>query len=380
MALVIVVVAAVVLGLLLAGVIPGLRAPEASTSPGAFATARAQAQGAADAYDGGNWSVIAASGIIAGSSIEYPLNGTPIATWLNGSGCTYSALAAGTEPVAGDSNVSQGDPGAWLFVFRNGTNALLLVSETPESVTLVGTVQGACTSFLGFVNPIPTTVIESSAAASAADDGGGYAFLRAHPSANGSLTVLGGVTVYGASSPPFWTIGYSDCPMTAGPATNASAFTANVSAVSGALLTERTYTAHCPAVAGGTGGGHTLAANLALGPVSGSHPASGFRYQTAILSAYSGIVAADLTISVQSSTGQILNLAGGSYLNLTSSSGTPLASCPSPFGAWSTGGGTALSSTELFVLVTPTNLSGQGFVIDFAGTQGYEGSIVAGIP
>lgn len=378
--LVVVVVAAVVLGLLLAGVIPGLRPPPAGPGPMGFANARAQAQQAADGYGDGNWSVIAASAILPVTGVNYPLNGSPITSLLQGSGCTYTALASGSESVAGVSNVSQGNADTWLFIFRNATNALLLVSESPASVTLVGTVDGSCTPLFGFVSALPPTVIDGSTAAQSADAGGGYTFLSAHPQANGSLTVFGGVSIYGATSPPYWTVGFSDCPLAPGPATTAAAFAANVSAVSGALLTARIYTASCPAVSGTSAGGHTIAGSLVLTPVTSAPHGSGHAYTCGVVSVTTPIPVNALAVSIQSATGQPVGLADGSDLNLTSSGGVVLASgVPGP-GGWTFGADTPIAAGDSFVLTTTTNLGGQGYVMVFAGTAGYSGSIVVGIP
>lgn len=379
-ALAVVIVAIVVVALLILGVIPGLHPAAPAAASGGFASARAAAQNAANAYDGGNWSAIAASAVVPSTAIDYPLNGSPISAALNGSGCVYTALAAGTETVAGAANVSQGDAGAWLFIFRNASDGLLLVSDTPESVTLVGTVDGGCTAVFGFVSAIPTSVVDSSTAAQAADVGGGYAFLQAHPQANGSLTVFGGASIFGASSPPFWTVGYSDCPLAASPATTAAAFTANVSAVSGALLTARAYVAQCPAVSRGTGGPRSLGGALELGPATDTLHGRSYTYATTIVSAVSPLAAGDLVVSVQSATGQSAMLPAASSVNLTTASGEVLASCSLGAAAWSTGGAVGLAAGEILTVTTSTNLTGQGYVIVLAGTDGYTGSVVTGIP
>lgn len=375
-----VVVAIVVLTLLLVGVLPGLY-PVAPAGPASgFATARGQAQVAADGYDGGNWSLISATGILPTSPISYPLNGTPFGGLANGSGCSYSALAAGTESLVGAGNVSQGNAAGWFFVFRNASNGLLLVSETSESVTLVGVVSGTCTSLLGYLNPIPATVVDASVAARAADVGGGYAFLGAHPAANATLTVLGGATIFGASSPAYWSVGYSDCPLDATTSTTSAAFGANVSAVSGALLTARTYLAQCPVLAGSSTGAKILGNSLALRPVTSGVAGNSFTYTVGVLVASPPLTAGDLTVTVQTSTGQLVTVAGATTLNLTAPGGSVLASFAVATGVWVSGGSTPVASGDSFTVTTSTNLSGQGYVLYFGGVAPYQGSVVAGIP
>lgn len=368
------------LALLLAGILPGLY-PPASPGPGSgFATARSDAQAAADGYGAGNWSLVSASGILPITPISYPLNGTALAYLANGSGCDYTSLAAGSESVSGSANVSQGNAAAWFFVFRNASDGLLLVSETPESVTLVGTVSGACTSLLGFLNPIPASVVDASVAARAADAGGGYGFLRAHPTANATVSVVGGATVFGASSPPYWTVGYSDCPLDATVATTAPAFAANVSAVSGALLTTRTFVAQCPALGGGGPGSRTLSDSFALRPVMSGEQGSAFTYTAGVLMAVAPLAADDLTVTVQTSTGQPVTVAAGTYLNLTAPGGSVLASFAVASGTWVSGGSTPIDTSDSFTLTTTTDLSDQDYVLYFSAVPPYQGSVVAGIP
>ena len=378
--LVVVVAAIVVLALLLAGVIPGLYPPAPTGPSSGFAGARSQAQAAADGYPGGDWSLISASGIVPISALSYPLNGTQFSGLANGSGCSYSALAGGTESLAGSANVSQGNAAAWFFVFRNTSDGALLVSDTSESVTLVGAVSGSCVALLGYLNPIPTTIIDATVAAQAADNGGGYAFLRAHPFANATLSVLGGATIFGASSPAYWTVSYSDCPLDATTATTAAAFAANVSAVSGDLLTTRTFVAACPVLGGGGSGPRILGDNFALRPVTSMPQGGVFTYTVGVLEATAPLAADDLTVTVQTSTGQVVQLASGTDLNLTATGGSVLASFSLTGGVWVSGGSVAISTSDTFTLVTSTDLDDQGYVLFFAGESPYQGSVVAGIP
>ncbi|MCI4337140.1 MAG: hypothetical protein L3K17_08145 [Thermoplasmata archaeon] len=373
-------VAAVILGSLLwTGVLPGLHNPSTAGSPNGFASARDQAQSAADGYGGGNWSLISVTAIIPSQTISTPLNSSILSGALLTSGCSYTALAAGTETVAGSSNVSQGAAAAWFFLFRNSTNEVLFVSETPEAVTLVGTISGPCTSLLGFLNTIPSSVVEPSVAARAADAGGGYAFLRTHPGANATLSLIGGATVFGASSPAFWVVGYTACPLP-GASTNvtASAFAANVSAASGGLIAAREYSQTCPISTSGNGA-VSLSSSLELGQVVESQQAGAHVYATSIISAVPPLEAKDLATSVQTSTGQAVPLPAGSFLNLTGPGGSLLASYAMNSGTWLSGSATVLSSGQTLTLGTTISLGSQKFVLIFSGQPPYLGNVIAGI-
>jgi hypothetical protein len=382
-ALVVVVIAILLLALLLAGILPGLRGTGGSGGATGFESARDQGQQAADGYDGGNWSLVSATAIIPSGTISAPLNSSSLAGALSSSGCSYTALASGTESVPGVANVSEGNAVAWFFLFRNASNDLLFVSETPEAVTLVGEVTGGCTTYVAFLNPTATTVTDPTVAAAAADEGGGYAFLEAHPNANATLELIGGATLFGASSPAFWIIGYSTCSLIASSqGVTAPAFTANVSAASGDLLQARAYTQACPVTGpgGGNGGSISLGPALSLGPLSEALKSGRELYTTPIAAATPPLAADDLVIQVQTSTGQTVPLAAGSVLNLTSSSGAVLASFAMGNATWVTGGDTGLSAGQEFVLSTTDGLGGQGYVLYFAGSPPYFGNLVVGIP
>jgi hypothetical protein len=232
---IVVVAVVVVSGLYLGGVAPF--APKASQGAGGaltFDAARAAGDAFTQGYEGGGWGLLAAGGLASRASLSIPI--VPGATSF--ANCTVQAAAGVTEITAPASPGPSGSgaASAWELVYW-GNPGGLIVSVVNGTASLAASITGTstCRELFSYVQSISAGIVDSSEAVQAADARGGSAFLSAHPGANLSMGVWGGISVLFYTLPSTWRISYSLCSLTATHPQPEPAFNATVS--SGGVVT-----------------------------------------------------------------------------------------------------------------------------------------------
>ena len=235
----VVVVAIVVLGLGLAGILPIFSSGSSSPSVLTYSQALPIANGAAQGTAGGSWALILSSGLVSPVAAFENLNFT------KSSGCAVTLLSGAPHNVslsAGPSNPAGGSSPNWLFLYRNADEALLIVGVLDGKATAFATIASgqSCSSLFGLFVTIPSNVIDSSAAANAVSSDAS-AFLSAHPNVTARFSVFGGASLFGLGKVGAeWAVNYTTCSVNAAAGTSGSAFNATVNATSGAVVFEQT--------------------------------------------------------------------------------------------------------------------------------------------
>ncbi|HEV2429827.1 MAG TPA: hypothetical protein VGV64_08320, partial [Thermoplasmata archaeon] len=178
---------------------PGTHHP---TGPVTFRVARQQAEGAVSGYHGGGWSLIAGGALMTQATIGLP--NASLGSQLSNlvPGCPLSWLGGSqTEVIPSFSgNSSTGLSPFWGLVFRNASEGLLLVSVINGSAILSAHVAGTanCNLSLGIalIGALPSDLPDSDVIASAAGSAGGFPFLKAHPGADASMVLVGGLSLF----------------------------------------------------------------------------------------------------------------------------------------------------------------------------------------
>jgi hypothetical protein len=230
---------AVVLALVLFVVLPGLTVSATSPAVLTYSGARPVADHAASGFQGGGWTLLFAAGLVSSANESLPVNASTLGGF---SGCTYvlnSGVHVFTLPGF-TGNRSAGLSPAWEFVYRNGTDALAIVSVVDGSASVLATVTGAtCTFYAGLILGVPGNVIDSSRAAAAVEPRAA-AFLATNPNASALFVLFGGSPLLVGTSGPDWTVVYTTCSLTSTGSATGSEFNATVNAVSGAVVSSHT--------------------------------------------------------------------------------------------------------------------------------------------
>ncbi len=209
-----------------------------------YSGARPIADRAASQFQGGGWTLLLATGLVAPVSESFPLNTTA----LTSIGCAFTpAVIVTSLTVPGDTgNRSSGASPAWEFGYRNSQDTIALVSVIEGQGTVLGTVTGlTCALAAQEVTPVPGNVIDSSQAVAvvAAEV---QAFLSVHANASADYALLGAQAAGGHRLGPEWSILYSTCPLSASASGTGAEFNATVNATSGAVVsTAATSDASC---------------------------------------------------------------------------------------------------------------------------------------
>lgn len=379
--------AAVVVVVLLVVVLVGsgiwpLGSRSGSSEPGTYSRSVGPAQSTADAAPGGPWTLYIAVGVASPAAVSESIaNASAVTSSFGTSPCAYTPSAGTTSTLATPSvgNVSSGVASAWVFFFSNVTGGVLLVSVIAGTAAVDGTLSGSgCSLTSAGLSPLDAPdLIDSTAASADAGAAGGWDFLAAHPDANATLVLVGGLTQGGASYGPLWLVGYDACPQSEpGPAT-APIFLALISATDGSVIESQTTTATCPS-ASGPSGPHTTPLSSALGFGSPGEAVRGseYWYNFSVQLADGTVTWANTSLSVDSN-GLPLSLpsATATVLSLT---GTGLASFDLGTGQWSGASPQSISSQETLSLECSTSLSGDTLVLQ--GLGAYSGSLAVGIP
>lgn len=370
-----VVIVVVVLVLALLGVLPFFKSAE----PGgpSFGDARAPAQSTANGHPGGPWALIAGGGIALHADTDISkLNRTLGALPSN---CTISQGSANPPTtLKGVGNVSQGFASAWAFLFRNSSGGVLAVSDFAGSYQVQGTASGAgCTAALGSLSAIPDGVVDSTTAAKAADDAGGYAFLRAHPTANGTIGIIGaGLNIFGLVLGSEWAVSYSACPFINTAQLSEPIFSALVNATTGTVVQALSSTMACPVSA--TSGKTPIGSALAMGTPAEATTGGHYWYNFTVQTASGGLTWGNTAFQVQTPTGSIVTMPVSATLAILSLTGTTVASYSFATGIWQSGSTLAVTNQQELSISTPSTLSGD--TLHIIGTGSFTGTVVVTIP
>jgi len=230
-------VAAVIVVLLVAVfVLPSLTSSSSGSSTAVLTYSGAVpiANSAVAGFAGGGWVPIFAAGLVSPTSATYPANSTALGNLT--SGCTYTEVTkVSSLTLPGYSgNRSSGAAPAWEFGYRNGSDALAVVSVINGQGSVLATLTGSeCSLYAQFFAPIPGDVIDSSAAAKAVEPDAA-SFLAEYPNASAELGLIGGISFFGHVGPE-WSVMYSTCALSESPSGTGAQFNATVNALTGVV-------------------------------------------------------------------------------------------------------------------------------------------------
>jgi hypothetical protein len=201
-AIAIIIVAVVVVGVLAAGLVPGVSLlPKSKGSPStsvSSSTAIGDADQAASAHDAG--SLLLAVGVSTTYSFQF-------GNLTGNTDCPVTHhLSANFTVPAESGGYASGDATLWLFVYENtvGVNESIIAVVGPLTYFL-GTISGAACVSLASLTPLPSTFVSStSIAATIRSDAG--SFLLAHATANSVFAV-----VENGTAGPEWLVAFTNC-------------------------------------------------------------------------------------------------------------------------------------------------------------------------
>ena len=231
----------VVVLLLLVLVLPGHGGSGGGAGAQSYSQAAPEAANAISGYLGTSWALYVAVGVTSPTGGTLPLSGNSSST----SNCTVSPASGVSGNVsfsAYTGNQSAGMAMVWEFLFRDAGGAVAIVTVTNGAATVYGTLSGSCTSLFGFLQPVPSNVIDSTQAAAAAEP---YAasFLAQHPNASAGLGLIGGLSFLGKTIGAEWSVAYSTCSLNGTNSTaTGSGFNATVNATTGQLIYSQNQT------------------------------------------------------------------------------------------------------------------------------------------
>lgn len=370
---------AVVAVLVAAGLIPGWGRPGGLASQLTFSQADAAAASASGSVSGGTWSTIGALGVESASATSVVVN----ATNLSGpfAGCVGTVLHGvnSLSLPASAGTFGRGLSGAWVVLLHNASGAVLVVLVAHGAVTPVYLARGGglCQVIGSEVAALPSGVLDSPAAVQAVITAGGSAFLSAHPEANLTMEILGGIAVFGLSSDPTWELMLDDCPAYAfnGTAATSPALNASVDAITGSVRYVHTSTVSCR----GSGSARTpIGTALDLGTPTVASDGANHWYNTTVAEARLGITLGDLTFQFRTTSGRLVVPPGGYSLEADGPSGAVVGVYSPTTSSWSSGGGYILVSGVQLVVAVASPLDGDAMVV--TGTGAFSSSIAVLIP
>ncbi len=264
------VVVVCLLGLALLGVLPGFGPSAGPAGPVPYSAARTAALDSASSQFGGQWAVLYAGAFNGHAATSTAGFGTPVGL----GGCSVAGLGSYatsnlTLPAL-DSGFGSGSSPAWLFLLRNSSNIGLIVAVLDGSASPVASIQGpTCTTGIGLIGVVPSSAIDSPTALATAGRAGGTAFLSAHPDANVTFVLSGGVSLFGFGTGSTWSVLYSGCGGSALPGSSAAAFNATINASLGTLVATSSANVTCtgaPSIPLATAGSHRSTADPVVLP------------------------------------------------------------------------------------------------------------------
>ncbi|HZY69477.1 MAG TPA: hypothetical protein VFF67_00670 [Thermoplasmata archaeon] len=371
----------VVVALLVVGVIPGLNRPGGLASSLTFSQAESAAATSSGSVSGGPWSAIAALGVQSSSARSVTVSTTNLSGPVAGCvGTTLRPVSSLSLPSSAGS-FAGGLSGAWVVLLHNGTGAVLvvLVADGVSTPVYLASGGGLCQLIGSDLASLPSGVIDSPTAVRTALDAGGSAFLAAHPRANLTMEILGGIAVFGFSTNPTWQVQIADCPAYSFNDTvaTAPAFNATIDAVTGSVRATHNATVSCR----GLGSARTpLGTALAVAPPTAATAGPYCWYNASIQSAADGLTLGDLEFQFADRSGIVVPDRNWT-LNVVGISGSSLAAYGYVPGTWvwTTASRVVVTdqmTIELYSSNTP--LAGENMVI--TGTGPFSGSISVPIP
>jgi hypothetical protein len=235
-----------------------LRLGTSSSGPAAdetFSQALGRAQSESSSTSGGPWTAVAGAAVLTTVAVSEPASNLTnskqfadcTVTWT---GSLPSVLTVPATPAG----AATGTSAYWFFVLKNGTNALEVESVSEGAVTPLITVYGGeCSVLATDLDAFPGGMPDSPAVIAAVNAAGGSAFLSAHANATQLWGVDGGVTVYGITIEPEWTIAYTTCSATASSSQAGAVFNASVNGLTAAVTSHNTSAAASCGTSGVTG-------------------------------------------------------------------------------------------------------------------------------
>ncbi len=362
-------VGAVVVILLVLVLLPALQPGGPAGGSGSaltFSGARPAADQAVSGYQGGGWTLVAASGLSSRSGVSLPVNGSS-AIVTGGSGSCNVTLAPGApsnlDIPASTANGSSGQAPAWEYIYRNAAGASLLVTEINGTATVVGTFNGAsCTSLFGLFQPIPSGIIATPAGARATASAAAP-FLASYPNATEVYAVIGGVNFGGvANLGATWIVLYTTCQLTPSAVGFGSEFMGEVNGTTGALLSANTTTN----VACGSSSNPAplqLSSALGLSSVQVTTLPSAYNYTFTVTGVTSGITWNDLVAIVQSTS----TPTAAWNLSAVDSTGATIATFNTTTYSWSAGGIQPIAVGDTLVVQSSSDLTGGYLVLEGTG-------------
>lgn len=364
--------------LLLVAVLAGAFGPSSnggaasSSGPMTFKQARPIAKSTIAGYQGGGWALLFAAGYAVNESYTLPVNES--ASALSSSSCTFTTapgIPASLTLPAITGNLSSGVASAWMFAYRNGSGNLSLVEVASGHGTILGTLSGSCTTFLGLLSTVPQNVIDSSQAAAAVSAlPGAIAFRSTYPNASTFFGILGGVSFLGQSLGSQWTVEYTTCSPAAPSGATGATFNATVNALTGTVISSQTTLgASCSGNPSGTT--TPLGQVFSVGLTGLYSNGITYLYNLTVNTAAGGVTWADTTPAVETAGGTPIFTPWS--LTVTDAIGTPIAYYNSTTSAWAGASGQAIVTGEGITLSSPVSLSGDQMV--FQGNGAFTGTV-----
>ncbi len=239
------VIAAVVIAVLLVVVfvLPGSSSSGSAAAVLTYSGALPVANNAVAGFGGGGWTPVFAVGFVSAVNETEQVNSTELGNLT--SYCSSVSLVSGATnlTLSGYSgNRSSGASPAWVFGYRNQSDALAVVSVLDGHAQVFLTLSGGyCSFYAQLFTSIPGNVIDSSQAAAAVQPDAA-AFLTAHPNASAEYGLTAGVHFGSVRLGDTWSILYNTCPLSSSTGGTGEQFNATVNATSGQVLTTHTST------------------------------------------------------------------------------------------------------------------------------------------
>ena len=118
---------------------------------------------------------------------------------------------------------------------------------------------------------------------------------------------------------------------------------------------------------------------LALGQIKEAQKGTNNWYNVSIASAGGGLTLSNMVFQVQGSGGGVVTLASPT-VTVVGLAGTTIATFTMSSGTWASGGSTTASNQQTIVILTTTNLVGQGDSLLVYGSGSFSGSVSTSIP
>jgi len=404
----------ILVGLVVGGIGPFAPAGASSGDNPTFSEAASIAERTAQSYGSGSWSLIYAAGVVLAANFSTAVDISSMLASIPTTECSVSATTdfpTAINQSASTANRSSGGAPIWGFLLRNSNGSGLVVwVHNGIGEPLLSLSGGICATVLALIQPIPSGAADSPVVARAALNAGGYGFLRAHPNANMTMTVHGGITLsLTASEPSNWSVTLETCSLNATSTSQDSGalFTAQLGVTTGAVIgTPLTNDTGCSSLAelpigasgtlpGGSSGSTPIGTALAIGSFEsgreGTGPTASYFDNGTVESSSGNLWWSNVSFEViDPSTGPVTGPVNVTITGITGCtaaiysfvSGTfeavpPVSECANDGFAFES----PVTSGEQLHLYSTTNLAGQGDELEIFGNfPAYSGDIAYFLP